>query len=134
MKVIHSQTSSAATPQRVVGSPGVSGETAGACGIYMAYYRVPPGGRSVPHYHTNCETAVYLVKGHARAYCGDDLSEVEDVWPGDFVYIPPDEVHMVENASDSEWVEYVAARNAPEEVVVEVTPKQTTGKPAQPAA
>jgi len=87
----------------------------------MAYYRVPPRGRSIPHYHVNCETAVYLVKGHARAYSGDDLSTVEEVAPGDFVYIPADEVHMVENPSESEWVEYVAARNAPEEIVVEVS-------------
>jgi uncharacterized RmlC-like cupin family protein len=129
VKIIRGQSVSSATPQGVVGGGAtVSRETCGAGGIYMAYYRVPPRGRSIPHYHVNCETAVYLVKGHARAYSGNDLSIVMEAEPGDLVYIPANEVHMVENPSESEWVEYVAARNAPEEVVVEVNVRATESR------
>ncbi len=121
MKVIRRGAAEFSGAQGAVGSLAISRETCGSSGIYMARYRVPPGRRSIPHYHTNCETAVYVLSGHGRAYFGPSLGEVLDASPGDLVYIPPDEVHVVENASESEWLEYVAARNAPEEIVVEVS-------------
>ncbi len=120
MKVIHSGPAERAGAQGAVGGLAICRETVGSSGIYMACYRIPPGRRSIPHYHTNCETAVYVLSGHGRAYFGPSLGEVLDASPGDLVYIPPDEVHLVENLSESEWLEYVAARHAPEEIVVAV--------------
>ncbi len=124
MKVIHGRSADSAASHGAVGGPAICQETTGSTGIFMACYRVPPGGRSVPHYHVNCETAVYVLSGHAHAYAGDDLSEMIEVGPGDLVYLPPEEIHQVANASDVDWLDYVVARNAPEEVVVEVTPGQ----------
>ncbi|MBI4496603.1 MAG: cupin domain-containing protein [Chloroflexi bacterium] len=126
MHVIRRQDTDTPTPQGLLGQYAISAETVGSQGLFMALYRIPPGGRSVAHYHTNCETAVYLLRGTVRAYTGDDLSQVYDVEPGQFVYLPANEVHMVENLSATEWCEYVLARNAPTEIVVEVpvTPPQ----------
>ncbi|HEV2741595.1 MAG TPA: hypothetical protein VGV91_00420, partial [Rubrobacter sp.] len=51
------------TPQGVLGVGAVSRETVGAGGIFMARHRVPPGRHSDLHSHTNCETAVYVLRG-----------------------------------------------------------------------
>ena len=40
--------------------------------------------------------------------------------PGDMVYVPPRETHLLENPSEEEPAEYVVARDAPEEDSVEV--------------
>jgi len=40
--------------------------------------------------------------------------------PGDLVYVPPRETHILENLSDSDAAEYVVARDAPHEDSVEV--------------
>ena len=44
------------TARGVVGGSEISQASAGAQNLYMAVFRVPPGARSRPHFHANCES------------------------------------------------------------------------------
>jgi uncharacterized RmlC-like cupin family protein len=107
-------------PRGVVGGAEVSQATAGAHNIYMGVFRVPAGARSRPHYHANCESAVYMLSGRLLVRWGEHLEEAVELEPGDLVYVPPRETHVLENLSDGEAAEYVVARDSPLEDSVEV--------------
>jgi uncharacterized RmlC-like cupin family protein len=107
-------------PRGVVGGAEISQATAGAHNIYMGVFRVPAGARSRPHYHENCESAVYMLSGRLLVRWGDNLEESVDLEPGDLVYVPPRETHILENQSAADAAEYVVARDAPHEDSVEV--------------
>ena len=107
-------------PRGVVGGAEISQATAGAHNIYMGVFRVPAGARSRPHYHANCESAVYMLSGKLEVKWGQHLEESVVIGPGDMVYVPPRETHILENLSDTEPAEYVVARDAPTEDSVEV--------------
>ena len=107
-------------PRGVVGGAEISQATAGAHNIYMGVFRVPPGARSRPHYHENCESAVYMLSGRLLVRWGERLEESFELEHGDLVYVPPRETHILENLSDSDPAEYVVARDAPTEDSVEV--------------
>jgi uncharacterized RmlC-like cupin family protein len=108
-------------PRGVLGGAEISQATAGATNIYMGVFRVPPGARSRPHYHANCESAVYMLSGRLKVQWGDHLDEgAVTLETGDLVYVPPRETHILENLSDTEPAEYVVARDAPTEDSVEV--------------
>ena len=107
-------------PRGVLGRAEISKATAGADNIYMGVFRVPAGARSRPHYHANCESAVYMLSGRLIVRWGDNLEQSIDLEPGDMVYVPPRETHVLENTSESDSAEYVVARDAPEEDSVEV--------------
>jgi uncharacterized RmlC-like cupin family protein len=106
------------TPQGVLSVGAVSHETVGAGGIFMARHRGPPGAHSDLHSHTNCETALYVLRGRGYAYGGEDMGEYVEAGPGDFVYIPANLAHVVGCPAGGEALEYVVARDAPGEVVV----------------
>ena len=72
---------------------GVSEGTAGATGIHLAIATRPPGCASSPHYHVNCESAIYVIKGHGRSIIGENLDQELPIGPGDFIYVPQDGVH-----------------------------------------
>lgn len=118
VKVVRTGSKDGEMPQGVLGKQGVSRATVGAEGIFMARYRVPPGAHSELHLHTNCETAVFVLRGRGYAYYGEDLGGYIEAGPGDFVYIPADLAHVVGCPAGGEPLEYVVARDAPEEVVV----------------
>ena len=120
MRVVKPSTEDREVPRGVVGGAEISQATTGASGIYMGVFRVPPGARSRPHYHENCETAVYILSGTLEVKWGDHLEEVVELGPGDMVYVPPRETHILHNLSDSDPAEYVAARNSPTEDAVVV--------------
>ena len=107
-------------PRGVVGGSEVSRQSSGAENIYMGVFSVPPGARSRPHYHANCESAVYMLSGRLEVRWGDSLEETVEIGPRDMVYVPPRETHILRNLSDSEPAEYVVARNSPTEDSVEV--------------
>ena len=98
---------------------GVSQGLVGAEGIHMAIATIPPGCASSPHYHVNCESAIYVVSGRGRFLTGPNLEKETQIGPGDFIYVPPDAVHQPVNDSASEPMELIVARNAPTEIVVE---------------
>ena len=108
---------------------GVSQALGGAEGIHLAIATIPPGCASSPHYHVNCESAIYVSKGQGRFLTGVHLEKSLDISAGDFIYVPPDSVHQPVNDSLSETMELIVARNAPVEIVVEFDPE--TGAPAE---
>ena len=101
--------------ERVV---AVSRDTAGSRGIYSSIVTTAPGGRTEVHHHGACETSIYILSGHARFYSGEGLRDVVDADAGDFVYVPAREVHVEENASDTEPLVVVLSRNCDGSVVV----------------
>lgn len=107
-------------PRGVVGGAEISQATAGAHNIYMGRFRVPPGTRSRPHYHEDCESALYMLTGSVRILWGDHLEQQLDVVPGDMLYVPPRVTHVVENLSEAEPADYVVARDSPQEDAVVV--------------
>lgn len=120
MKVIKPSEQERDTPRGVIGGAEISQATTGATSLYMGVFRVPPGARSRPHYHADCESAVYLLSGSLEVRWGDQLEEVVVLEPRDMVYVPPRETHILRNLSDSDPAEYVVARDSPTEDSVEV--------------
>jgi uncharacterized RmlC-like cupin family protein len=99
---------------------GVSQELVGSTGIHLAIATIPPGCASSPHYHVNCESAIYVVKGRGRFLIGPRLETSLNIGPGDFIYVPADAAHQPVNDSATESMELIVARNTPQEIVVEV--------------
>jgi uncharacterized RmlC-like cupin family protein len=108
------------TARGVVGGSEISHATTGAHDIYMGRFRVPPGARSRPHYHAGCESALYMLAGRIEIRWGEHLEQSLVVEPGDLLYVPPRETHVVVNLSDREPADYVVARDSPHEDSVEV--------------
>jgi uncharacterized RmlC-like cupin family protein len=108
------------TARGVVHAGEISQVTAGASNIYMGIFRVPAGTSSRPHYHENCESAVYMLSGTLTVKWGDRLEHQFELEPRDMVYVPPREVHVLENPSDTQDAEYVVARDSPTEDAVVV--------------
>ena len=98
---------------------GVSEALTGSTGIHLAIATIPPHCASSPHYHVNCESAIYVVKGHGRFIVGNELDNPLPIAPGDFIYVPAEAVHQPVNDSD-EVMEIIVARNTPVEIVQEV--------------
>ena len=88
----------------------------------LAVATMPPACASTPHYHVNCESAIYVLKGTGRFLTGKRLENSLAIGPGDFIYVPPDSVHQPVNNSLTEPMELIVARNAPVEIVVEYDP------------
>ena len=107
-------------PRGVVGGAEISQATTGAYNIYMGLFRVPAGARGHPHYHENCESALYMLKGSIEIRWGDHLEEQLIVEEGDMLYVPPRETHIVVNRSEGEPAEYIVARDSPTEDSVNV--------------
>ena len=98
---------------------GVSEALTGSTGIHLAIATIPPHCASSAHYHVNCESAIYVVKGHGRFIVGDKLDDSLPIGPGDFIYVPAEAVHQPVNDSN-EVMEIIVARNTPVEIVAEV--------------
>jgi len=108
------------TSRGVIGGAEISQATVGAQNIFMGVFRVPPGATSRPHYHANCESTLYMLRGEMLIRHGEQLDQELRVVPGDLLYVPPLETHLLENVSETEVIEYVVARNSPTEDSVEV--------------
>ncbi len=61
---------------------GVSQGLVGSEGIHLAIATIPPGCGSSPHYHVNCESAIYVVRGQGRFIVGDKLENPLPIGPG----------------------------------------------------
>jgi len=120
MKVIRPGVAPHEEPRGVVGGHEVSRETAGSEQLFMGIFQLPAGARSRPHFHADCESACYMLRGHMRIRWGERLEHVVELEPGDMLYVPPHETHVLENPSATEEAEYVVARNSPTEDAVEV--------------
>jgi uncharacterized RmlC-like cupin family protein len=94
----------------------IAGETCGSTAIFTVLSRLPPGQRSFPHVHTNCESSIYIVSGHGRVLTGIHVDRVLVIEPGDFLFVPPGAPHIVINDGDVDLV-LVVSRNTAEERV-----------------
>lgn len=99
---------------------GITGENTGANNISMAHGMLPPGIKAEPHYHP-FETTIYILSGTVRVFFGDKEEEFVDVSAGDFIYIPKEVVHSPINIGEIP-MEFVVARNAPEEIAYPPNP------------
>ncbi len=98
---------------------GVSESLVGSTGIHLAIATIPPGCASSPHYHVNCESAIFVTKGRGRFLTGEKLENSLAIAAGDFLYVPADAPHQPVN-DGTEPLELIVARNTPVEIVVEV--------------
>lgn len=89
---------------------GVAPETTGSTSIWSGFVTTPAGLKSSVHHHGDCETAIYVIKGRARFLFGEKLEHVVEVGPGDFLFVPPYEIHQEENLSDTEPCELIVSR------------------------
>jgi uncharacterized RmlC-like cupin family protein len=102
-------------------SIAVSKGTVGSEMLYSSVVTTAPGGKTRVHHHGPCETSIYIVRGSARYTWGPTgLEHAMDAAAGDFVYIPAGEIHVEENASESEPLVVVLSRNCPDSHVVYV--------------
>ena len=99
---------------------GVSETLSGSTGIHLAIATVPPGRCSTAHYHTNCESAIYVLSGDGLFLHGEKLEIEEPIGVGDFIYVPPESNHQPVNTSDTEDLVLIVARNTPIELVVDL--------------
>jgi uncharacterized RmlC-like cupin family protein len=97
----------AAIAQTVVGSQK----------IWVGYVELGPGLVSSVHHHGEAESGIYIVSGHARFYAGERLDEMHEADAGDFVWVPPQLIHVEMNTSDAEPVRMVVARSTQETLV-----------------
>ena len=109
----------------------VSRDTVGSKNLYSRIVRTAAGGRTEVHHHGECETSIYILRGHARFYSGDALRDVIDAHEGDFVYVPAHEVHVEENASATASLVVLLSRNCAGPVVhyVDATPPTRSDAP-----
>ena len=99
---------------------GIAPDLCGNHGLWMGWVSTPPALASGVHHHGEAESGIYVLRGSMRFYYGDNLEYSVTAEQGDFIYVPPMIIHMEENLSNAEPVEFVVARNATEMIVVNV--------------
>jgi uncharacterized RmlC-like cupin family protein len=120
MKLVKRDVAERELPRGVLGGMEVSQATAGTRNIFLGRFKVPPGSESRPHYHARAESALYMLAGQLQIRYGDQFEETVTVEPGDMLYVPPNETHLLRNPSESEPAEYVVARDSATDDSVEV--------------
>jgi uncharacterized RmlC-like cupin family protein len=99
---------------------GISETLTGSNGLWMGTAVNSPGQRSGAHHHGQNESGIYILRGRVRFRWGAKLENVVDTEPGDFVFVPPFEVHVEENLDGDNEAELLLARNSQEQIVVNV--------------
>jgi len=98
----------------------IAPDVCGSKGLWVGFVSTPPATTSGAHHHGAAESAIYMLRGRIRFFYGEKLEHSLVAGPGDFIYVPPDAVHIEENLSDSEPVEFIVARNSGDILVVNV--------------
>lgn len=102
----------------MVREAAIARSTAGDPGFWFGHVELPPGMVSALHHHGRSSSGIYIVSGAARFCVGADLEEVSDAEAGDFVWVPPEVVHLEMNRSDDEPVVMAVVRSTDEAIVV----------------
>ena len=93
--------------------PGISAETVGAKALWLGMVTLPPGRRTKAHVHERHETAFYMMSGtQVELWTGDELQHKDIVKPGDYLFIPPNVLHVAVNRG-SEPAVFIGSRNEP---------------------
>ncbi|MET0687206.1 MAG: cupin, partial [Solirubrobacteraceae bacterium] len=75
MKLVKPASDAHSTPRGIFGGSEISQATTGATNIFMGRFQVPAGAQSRPHYHENCESALYMLSGSIEIRWGDHLED-----------------------------------------------------------
>jgi len=102
---------------------GITAQNVGSQAICMHLLTIPPGGKARAHLHENHETTIYVIKGEAVMWYGENLSEKIHTKAGDFVYIPAGVPHLPANMSDSEVIAVLARTDPNEQESVVLLPE-----------
>ena len=89
----------------------VAQHTVGSEKIWLGYVELAPGCTSAVHHHGEAESGIYIISGIARFFTGERLEQAHDAQAGDFVWVPPNLVHVEMNRSQTEPVQMVVARS-----------------------
>lgn len=81
---------------------------------------IPPHTRTTPHWHTSCETAIFIIHGRVKVLIGRGLRECHHAGPGDFIYVPKGVIHQT--ITLDEPCQYVQVVDNAEEGTVEYDP------------
>ena|SRR3990167_4598334 len=93
--------------------PGISAETVGTKVLWLGMVTLPPGQRTKAHVHAQHETAFYMMSGEeVELWTGDELQFRDIVRPGDYLFIPPNLLHVAVNRGRSPAV-FIGSRNEP---------------------
>jgi quercetin dioxygenase-like cupin family protein len=90
----------------------LAGETGERTAFHVRYFEVAPGGHTTLEHHAH-EHVVVVLRGRGEVRLGET---VHALGYGDAVYVAPDEVHQLRNASADEpfgFLCMVDARRAP---------------------
>ncbi len=91
--------------------PGVSAEIVGSKSIWLGMITLPPGKRTRAHVHEHHETALYMLSGdEMELWTGDQLQYRDTVRSGDYIFVPPNMLHVAVNRSAQPAV-FVGCRN-----------------------
>lgn len=104
---------------------GISAARSGARAFWMGMGENAPAQVSGVHHHGEAESGIYVLEGRIRFRWGDRLEHVVDTGPGDFIYVPPFEVHLEENLEPDRPARFLVARNQAEGIVVNVPDPRT---------
>ena len=97
---------------------GVSKHLSNATNIHMAIANIPADRCSTTHYHTNCESAIYVLSGSGLFIHGQNMEITDEISAGDFIFVPEGALHQPVNTGDTE-LKLIVARNTPTEIVEE---------------
>ena len=97
---------------------GVSEHLSNATNIHMALADIPMGRCSTTHYHTNCESAIYVLSGSGIFVHGDNMDIEDEISAGDLIFVPAGALHQPVNTGDT-TLKLIVARNTPTEIVEE---------------
>ena len=97
---------------------GVSEHLSNATNIHMAIADIPVGRCSTTHYHTNCESAIYVLSGSGIFVHGNNMEIEDEISAGDFIFVTAGALHQPVNTGDR-TLKLIVARNTPTEIVKE---------------
>ena len=97
---------------------GVSEGLSGAKNIHLAIAIVPKDRCSTTHFHTNCESAIYVLSGRGIFLHGENMEIKAEISEGDFIYVPDGALHQPINTGKGD-LKLIVARNTPVEIVEE---------------
>ena len=97
----------------------VSKNLSNATNIHMEIASIPKDRCSTTHFHTNCESAIYVLSGKGLFLHGNNLEIEEEISQGDFIFVPEGALHQPINTGNK-VLELIVARNTPIEIVEEM--------------
>jgi uncharacterized RmlC-like cupin family protein len=104
-------------------TPGVSAENVGSRALWVGTVTMPPGARTVAHFHELHETGIYLVSGESiDMYSGEQLEVHEICRPGDYIYIAPGVPHVAVNRTQTPAMAVIARTDPNEQESVVLRP------------